>query len=143
MTTKYLINVILGFTIISCTSKEKAQDQISGTYALEVSFPVKNLQSGKEIGASTIRDTIIIQLVGDGYAVSNRKWKLNDYDKEGWQRMEHSEDRPLPDYIADFIEEDAILRSRHSDLIAPLYVDIPKQTIFRSKIERRDYHKVR
>ena len=146
MTTKYFIIVILGFTIISCGSKEKASkasDRVAGAYAWEVSFPVTNLENGKEIGIGTIRDTIFIRPVEEGYEVSNRKWRLNDYDKEGWRSMEHSEDKPLPNYVAYFSEADASLRPKNSDMIPPLYVDLSKQTIFRSKTDRQYYQKVR
>lgn len=135
MTIKHFINLILGFTIISCGSKERASDAgdgVAGSYAREYSLFVTNPQSGKELGMRTIRDTIFIQPTQEGYKISNRKWRLNDYDKEGWQNMEHAEDRPLPPYTANLVD-DATLNSNQPSLIPPLYVDTSKQTVSKSK----------
>ena len=53
--------------------------------------------------------------------MSNKKWRLNDYDKEGWQNMEHAEDRPMPTYIAAFAPSDSSINAEHA---LPLYLDL-------------------
>lgn len=106
MISRLLFIVTVGCSFSSCTSKEKKMnDEISGTYVKEYSFVVTNPESGNEIGVRTIRDTIFIDLAENGYKVSNRKWKLNEYDKEGWQNMEHDEDRSIPTFTAKFDSE--------------------------------------
>src|SRR6478752_2992819 len=91
------IIVAVGFLIASCTRGKdtSSSGDISGAYAKEYSFKVVNQETGTEIGMRTIRDTIFIQSAEIGYIVSNKKWTLNDYDREGWQNMEHSENRPM------------------------------------------------
>ena len=89
--------ITVGLTVLACGTKEhsKSADEISGTYVREHSFKVVNPETGAEIGMRMIRDTIFIEPIENGYEVSNRKWRLNDYDKDGWQSMEHSDDRPI------------------------------------------------
>ena len=97
--------VAVGIFLISCGSKEnrsQAADEISGTYVREYSFKVIHQETGNEVGMRTIRDTIFIRLMGQGYEVENRKWLLNDYDRGGWKDMLHTEDRPTPNFEATF-----------------------------------------
>ena len=142
MTTKHFISVILGFAIISCGSKEKnsnVSDQISGAYAREYSVKVTNLESGKEIGMRTIRDTIVVQLSDEGYKVSNRKWSVNDFDNEGWQDMEHSEERPLAIFYGKFNSE---TMSLVSDSAPELYFDFKSGQLFKGKNKIGPYLKL-
>ena len=146
MIAKHFIIVIVGFMIISCNSKQAtsdASDRVAGAYVREYSFMVTNPQSGKEIGIRTIKDTIFVQLVQEGYKISNRKWRLNDYDKEGWQNMEHAEDRPLPTYVANFVSDNNSLQSKPPGLLLSLYVDLSSQTISKSQHENQSYKKVK
>lgn len=89
---------------MSCGKKnsDTGTDNISGTYAREYSMRVTNPETGAEIGMRTIRDTIFIQPIDQKFEVSNRKWKLNDYDKDGWKNMDHDEDRPNPTALMTF-----------------------------------------
>lgn len=86
--------VTIGYLILSCGGKNNSEHEgkITGTYVREYSFKVTNSESGNEIGISTVRDTIFIAQTGSSYEISNNKWRLNDYDREGWQNMDHSED---------------------------------------------------
>lgn len=96
--------VAVGLAIGSCSRGRNtdSSDEISGAYFREYSFKVVNPETGAEIGMRTIRDTIFIKHSETDYEVSNGKWRLNDYDKEGWQSMRHSEDRPFTTYVASF-----------------------------------------
>lgn len=146
MIIKQFIIVICGLTIITCGQKSngsKPSDQISGAYAREYSFVVTNPESGKEIGRSTIRDTIFLEPIENGYKVSNRRWRLNDYDKAGWWNMEHSDDRPLSSYVGQFSDKDLALHSVPPNLSPPIYVDLSKQAIFKTKAQQQPYRKTK
>ena len=101
MKTTFACIVISLILMASCTSKKAKSIDPTGVYTREYSFIVKNLETDKDIGMRTIRDTILIREVGDRYEVSNRKWMMNDYDQEGWRNMEHADDRPFLTYIAE------------------------------------------
>src|SRR5882672_12810833 len=96
--------VIVGTLVFACGIRDnsRSHDEISGAYVREYSFKIINPETGAEIGMRTIRDTIFIRPVEERYEVSNSKWRLNDYDKEGWQNMEHAEDRSMPTSQATF-----------------------------------------
>src|SRR6266705_6026150 len=105
MKSNFILIVTVGFAMTSCGPRENHSNsdwEIAGSYTKEYSFKVTNTNSGDEVGMSTIRDTIFIKPKQTGYEISNNKWRLNDYDKEGWQNMEHSEDHPLRTYQATF-----------------------------------------
>lgn len=134
--------VTVGFAMASCGSREDRSDsnsEITGIYAKEYSFKVTNTNSGEEIGMSTVRDTIFIKPKETGYEISNNKWRLNDYDKEGWQNMEHSEDHPLRTYQATFDQTD---NSLNAQFMAPLYIDREEQRLFKGKGKDAFYRKV-
>ena len=124
--------VAVGIVVFACGTKDhsRSNDEISGTYVREYSFKVVNPETGNEIGFRAIRDTIFVNPKQNGYEVSNNKWRLNDYDKEGWQNMEHTEDRPMPIYIAVFDPTDSSLNAEHA---LPLYLDLNKGHLYRDK----------
>src|SRR5258705_6410530 len=103
--------VAVGFAICSCTRGQNTDsyDEISGAYAREYSFKVVNPETGAEIGMRTVRDTIFVQYIKTDCEVTNRKWRLNDYDIEGWQSMEHDEDRPMPMFLGRFNSIDSTM----------------------------------
>lgn len=138
------LSVAVGLAILGCfTTEKKSADQISGTYAREYSFKVNNQESGDEIGMRIIRDTIFVRVVQDGFEVSNSKWQKNDYDTEGWRSMIHSEDRPMPTYLATYADADGRLNSRQPGLALILYTDPSKQTISKSPDKTQLYQKVK
>src|SRR5688572_5843906 len=96
---------------VSCSSNEKveANENTSGIYVREYSHEVTNLNSGNRIGYRKVRDTIFIEKTDKAYLVTNRKWRLNDFDNEGWVSMEHSEERPLPTFKATYDETSSSL----------------------------------
>lgn len=93
--------VLFGLLVWSCVVTESS-DKISGVYTREFSFEVVNPEPGTRLGVRTIRDSIFIEVLGDAYEVSNRKWRKNDFDSDGWQSMDHSEDRPMATFRGRF-----------------------------------------
>jgi hypothetical protein len=134
--------VAVGFGIFSCSRGQDSgsSEEISGVYVRQYSFKVVNSETGAEIGIRTIRDTIFIQTTENGYEVSNRKWKLNEYDKAGWQSMQHSEDRPVPTYQAIFNHSG---NSLTSELMVPLYIVANGKTLIRGTEDSLAYQKLR
>lgn len=124
--------VAVGIVVLACGTKDNSRpnDEISGTYIREYSLKVVNPETGNEIGFRTIRDTILVNPKRDKYEVSNKKWMLNDYDKEGWQNMEHAEDRPIPIYIAVFDHTDSSLNAENA---LPLYLDLIEGHLYKGK----------
>lgn len=129
MSIRFSFIVSLGLTIFSCNKQRDANatGEISGAYAREYSFKVVNQETGSEIGMRTIRDTIFIRPIGSEYEVSNKKWRLNDYDKEGWQNMEHSDDRPKSTYISTY---NFLNKSLEMENQPPLHFERNDQVIF-------------
>jgi hypothetical protein len=134
--------VAVGFAIVSCTRGRDADssDEISGAYAREYSFKVVNPETGSEIGMRTVRDTIFVGLIESGYEVSNKKWRLNDYDREGWQSMEHDEDRPIPSFLAKFNSSNGSLNAESN---AVLFLDLEKGKLFKDEGREKPYQKLR
>lgn len=132
--------VAVGLTISECTSrKERSVEKISGTYVREYSYPVINPESGAEIGTRTIRDTIFILPNQTEYMVSNKKWKLNDYDKQGWQSMEHDQDRQMPPFKALFDNNTGTL----SPESAPVpYITLTEGVLFKGERGMNLYRKL-
>ena len=124
--------VAVGIIVVACGTKDHSSSnyKISGTYVREYSFKVVNQEIGNEVGFRTIRDTIFVNPKQDGYEVSNKKWQVNDYDKEGWRNMEHTEDRPMPTYIAAFAPSDSSINAEHA---LPLYLDLIEGHLYRGK----------
>ncbi len=113
MKIRRIFSLIVGLIALSCGSKNNhfESGEVSGSYVREYTFKVINPESGTEIGMRTIRDTIIIQPINKDYEVSNNRWGLNDYDKDGWRNMEHAADRPFPTYTATYEPETASLKA--------------------------------
>ena len=132
--------IAVGIFVFGCGTKDHSgsNDEISGAYVREYSFKVVNPETGNEIGFRAIRDTIFVNSKQDGYEVSNKKWRLNDYDKEGWQDMEHSDDRPKATFIAEFDIQSHQMISPDSVI---LHFVMGKSTVFWKL--NSDYHKVK
>jgi hypothetical protein len=137
------IVLVVGSGIVACNSKGKNStdiEKISGAYAREYSFKVINPESGKEIGMRTVRDTIYIRENASDYEVSNNKWSLNDYDKDGWKDMRHTDDRPMPTFNANF---DRSNNSLISELNSTLHFDKEKSKLFKDQNESASYLKTK
>jgi len=62
----------------------------------------------------------------------NRKWRLNDYDQEGWVSVEHADDRPMPTFQASYDEVTASLISSEN-VVEPMFIDHKNGKLFKSK----------
>ena len=108
MTLKSILIFAGGLGLVACNSSENSrvgENDASGVYAREYSSEVTHPETGNKLGIRKIRDSIFVQAVDGGYEISNHKWRLNDYDQEGWVSMKHADDRPLPTFIAAYDEE--------------------------------------
>lgn len=142
MKTELTFFVAVGLMTISCGSKHKSQtDEISGTYVREYSFKVIHPERGDTIGFRTVSDTIFISQKDQGYEVSNSKWGLNDYDTMRWQNLEHSEDRPLSTYQANFDISDNSLRG--NEFTPTLYLTLNPKQLFKTKKPVNPYAKIK
>lgn len=93
------------------TAESSTDDSIAGTYVREHSREILNQLSGSKVGMRTVRDTLYIISDGDSYQVKNSRWRMNDYDNDGWQNMEHGESGPLPDFKATYNKASGTLKS--------------------------------
>lgn len=99
MTSKIIFIVVASFGILSCTTSAdsgRSDADVSGVYVREYAYEISNPETGKKLGMRQVRDSIFIEPTQKGYQVSNRKWRMNDYDQEGWVSMSHAADRPFP-----------------------------------------------
>lgn len=95
----------------------------SGVYVRQLISEVKQIESGAVIGMREIRDTIFITSFGNEFTINHHRWRLNDYDGNGWVNMAHGEDRPLPPYTASYHKQTKTLIPK-SDLVSVrLYFD--------------------
>ena len=107
----------------SCGNVENAsEDAVAGVYVREYSKEILNQLSGDKVGMRTVRDTLYIAPAGKDYKVENSKWRMNDYDDEGWQDMKHGESGPLPTYTATFDESTKSLKPGSSGLVPSLFI---------------------
>ena len=142
MKTKITIIVAVGFAIFSCSNGRDSGsgDKISGAYVREYSFKVVHPETGNEVGVRTIRDTIFIRQVENIYEVSNNKWRLNDYDKNGWKNMDHDDDRSMPTFKATF---NSARVSLDSESMPHLFLDLGMEQLFKDKSREKPYQKLR
>jgi hypothetical protein len=98
-------------------------DLIAGTYVREYSTEILNQLSGRKMGMRTIRDTLFVSEAADGYKISNSKWRMNDYDNDGWRNMEHAESGPLPSFEATYNKSESTLNARVTGIAPELFID--------------------
>lgn len=104
------------------TETSAYDDAISGVYVREYSREILHQSSGNKMGMRTVRDTLYIEKLSDGYKVENSKWRMNDYDDEGWQDMQHGESGPLPDFEATYDEQAKTLSSTSPGVVPSLHI---------------------
>ena len=104
----FLIGVSICYACGNAESA-KGEDSIAGTYVREYSSEILNELSGSKVGMRTIRDTLFIAMNGNSYKVTNSKWRMNDYDNDGWRNMEHAESGPIPTFDATYNETSGLL----------------------------------
>jgi hypothetical protein len=119
---RFILYCFCGWVFSSCSSSESKtnDDSISGVYVREYSSEILNQLSGNKVGMRTIRDTIFIEPAEDGFRIKNVKWRMNDYDEEGWQDMRHGESGPLPSFNPTFDEGSKTLNSKSAGFVPPL-----------------------
>lgn len=145
ITSRMILICAVGLASVSCSSNEKleANENASGIYVREYSHEVTNLNSGNRIGYRKVRDTIFIEKTDKAYLVTNRKWRLNDFDNEGWMSMEHSDSKPLPTFQASFDENTKSFIADNELLSYPLYLDSDKQKLYKGKSRETEYVKIK
>jgi hypothetical protein len=129
--------------IVSCgTNGDKvgSTSDASGIYVREYTIEINNPETGNKIGTRHIRDSIFIELGENGYQVLNRKWRMNDYDQEGWVSMAHAEDRPLPTFFASYDEKSGALRADNYGLMQPILIE--KDRLFKDRDKEKAYQKI-
>jgi hypothetical protein len=133
----FLIPAIL---FIGCESQKDGQssDEITGTYVMEKTYEVRHEGTGEPVGMATLRDTIIITKISDGYEVKNRKWKMNEFDEEGWVKQEHD---AMPDYKAKFEESTQTLNSEPAGLFSSLEIKASEKRLIKGKAKSQ-YEKI-
>jgi hypothetical protein len=145
MTLKLMLICAGAIGIVSCSTKESNESSrlATGVYVREYSFEVSNPETGKKIGMRQVRDSIFVQPGRDGYQVSNSKWRMNDYDNEGWVSMAHADDRPLPTFLASYDAQTKSLNSSNSNVSQTIIVDAENEKLYKGKSDDKAYIKVR
>lgn len=107
-----------GWLFVSCSSSESKskEETIAGVYVREYSREILNQLSGNRVGMRTIRDTLYVRETDTGYRIVNAKWRMNDYDQDGWQNMEHAEGGPWPSFEAIYDAESKSLNGSTAGL---------------------------
>lgn len=122
---KRLALFLLG-TSICCaceTAETSTDDSIAGIYVREYSREILNQLSGNKVGVRTVRDTLYISPSGNGYKIVNARWRMNDYDNDGWQNMEHAEGGPWPSFDATYDSNSKSLNAETTGGAPSLLVD--------------------
>lgn len=104
-------------------AENSTDDSIAGTYVREHSREILNQLSGNKVGMRTVRDTIYVSSSGDGYRIVNARWRMNDYDNDGWQNMEHGEGGPWPPFEATYDVKSKSLNPRTTAGVPSLSVE--------------------
>jgi hypothetical protein len=131
--------------LVSCDSIERANHaggDVSGTYVREYTIDVPNMNSGGKLGIRQVRDSIFVKHGNNGYEVSNRKWRMNDYDQDGWVSMAHADDRPLPTFFASYDERSERLNPDNSDISKPIFIDTKGNKLLMNSAKNIVYIKI-
>lgn len=143
MTSKIIFVVVGSCGILSCTTSAdsgRSDADVSGVYVREYAYEISNPETGKKLGMRRVRDSIFIERSDNGYQVSNRRWRMNDYDQEGWVNMAHSENRPLPTFFASYDEELKALAPEGFNPIQQILID--EGRLFKDRDKEIAYQKV-
>ena len=143
MSLKIISVCLISLAILACgpdkQSGSTTDDNIQGVYVREQAVEVKHPESGELIGMRQIRDSIFIKPADEGYSVTNRKWRLNDYEQEGWVSMEHADDRPFPGFVAALDEKSDALTSEGGQTLT---IDQESHKLLRHGTNQFEYMKV-
>lgn len=116
---------VCGWIFISCSGTESSskEETVAGVYVREYSREILNQLSGSKVGMRTIRDTLYIQQTNTGYMIANSKWRMNDYDGDGWQNMIHGEGGPWPSFEATYDADNKRLNAKATGEAPSLLVE--------------------
>lgn len=145
MTPKVVFIVAASCGILSCTTNAdsgRSNSDATGVYVREYAYEVSHPETGKKLGMRQVRDSIFVEQTDDGYQVSNRKWRMNDYDQEGWVSMAHSEDRPLPTFFALYDKQSKSLTPENTGYAQPVFIDHENGTLFRDSSRKAPYDRI-
>ncbi len=145
MTLRLILICAGALGVVSCSTKESKHnfDSATGVYVREYSLDVTNPETGQKIGMRQVRDSIFVKPGGDGYQVSNSKWRMNDYDNEGWVSMAHADDRPLPTFIASYDAHTRSLNSNNPNVSQTIVLDAKNEKLYKGAQNDKPYIKVR
>jgi hypothetical protein len=131
------------FILFSCENKTSSntKSDITGAYFRDYSFEVKNMSTDQVVGIQNVRDTIFIKEKENGYEVSNAKYRMNDYDQNGWISIGGTE--KLPTFQATFDQTDNSLLPVQNQFVSPIYFDLNKEVLFKNNDRNYPYQKVR
>lgn len=128
-------------TLVSCGSDRSVKtEKIAGTYTAEIVFDVPNMTTGKMEGTAKIRDTIFIAPKQNGFEITNKKWRSNNYDMEGWRNLRPgANDGALYSFQATYDPTDNSLNSDPPGMMPTLYIDIKERKLYKGKDRNRAY----
>jgi hypothetical protein len=146
MTLKMILLCACGVALVSCNSGVSgggSVDNVSGTYVRRYAAEITNPNTGDKVGIRQIRDSIFINSTDNGYQVSNRKWRMNEYDKDGWVSMAHADDRPLQTFLASYDERSEKLNPLNSSMTQSIFIDEEGSKLFLNSSKDIEYTKVK
>jgi hypothetical protein len=140
---KQLLAITISMAVFCCdfNRSDTLAEKVTGVYVREHTFEVTHIETGNVIGLSTIRDTIFISPKDDKFEIVNNKWRLNDYDNEGWKNQFHAEDRSMPVALATYNSTDHSL-NLHLPGAMPFYIDIKNKLLKMGRNNSSVYKKI-
>lgn len=145
MTLKMILIFAGALGVVSCNTKgesEIGKGDASGTFVREYTIEISNPETGNKMGMRQIRDSIFIESSDNGYKVSNRKWRMNDYDREGWVSMAHADDRPLPTFFASYDHNTKSLKPQGQEISNSIYIDQANGKLFKDQSRKNGYIRI-
>lgn len=146
MTHKIILICVVGLFFMSCSNNENAGStkKLSGVYVREFTNAVKHEFTGHNVGIRKIRDTIFVELTDKGFLVSNMKWRLLDYDQDGWIQMRvGGPEGPLPTFQARYDESSKSLVAENELLSYPLTFDESHRRLYKGITTKVEYIKIK
>jgi hypothetical protein len=126
-------------------SNSTPSDQIVGAYTVESTFEVPDINSpnGKILGTGKVRDTIYIAAKQNGFEITNKKWRSNSYDMDGWKNLRPgANDGALYPFQATYDPTDNSLNSDPPGMMPTLYLDIDARKLYKDKERKKAYVKI-
>ena len=140
---KYISMLVIGFAVTLSACNSEPVEKITGAYARENTVEIKNPETMQVKGKAIFRDTIFITVVKDGYQLSNRVWRENDYDTVGWKEQTPGNGNALRTYTATYNSKDQSLRSVITDAYKPLILDFRYGFLYFDTNRHKIWNKVR